>query len=140
MKEAAALGQEIHALVVGHEAVGEIVAVREASRTEPANPRIVVLVMQHARVAGRGIEREQPRVFVVDGAHRQHRVRTVIAPEQCIDLDVALRRFFRLGLLRRRLGRRLRRLRRIVLRGLDAFETVLQRQHLAIGDRDRHDA
>ena len=62
--ETIALGQEIDALVVGQEAVGETVTPTTAG-PKPADPGVVVLVYDGPRRSRCQVEKQQPRVLVV---------------------------------------------------------------------------
>ena len=84
VEEAGALGQEVDVLIVRHEAVGEIVAIRHASGAEPAHPRFVVLVNHHSRARARQLDLEKPRVFVIHRADPRNRVLAILGPDRSV--------------------------------------------------------
>ena len=87
MRVAGALRLKVDALVVLHPSEGE--------RARPIDPRVVVLGHDHSSLARRGIEREDPAVFVISGASRDDGFGSVFGPEWWRELDITVARFVR---------------------------------------------
>jgi hypothetical protein len=81
---AGALGLEVDFAAVLHPT--------QRVRAGTVNPGVVMVVRQHPRLPGGGIQGEDPAVFVVGGAAQQRGLGAILAPDRHRQIDLAFRR------------------------------------------------